>query len=73
MFLQAFADFPQASRANSLLIGDSLSDIEAARNLGIPSILIQGDPSTQKEGADQAAALADRLCPSLLEAVEQFL
>jgi len=73
MFLQAFADFPQASRANSLLIGDSLSDIEAARNLGIPSILIQGDPSTQKEGADQAAALADRLCPSLLEAVEQHL
>jgi D-glycero-D-manno-heptose 1,7-bisphosphate phosphatase len=73
MFLQAFADFPEASRANSLVIGDSLPDIEAARNLGVPSILIQGDPSTQKEGADRAAALADRVCASLLEAVKQLL
>jgi D-glycero-D-manno-heptose 1,7-bisphosphate phosphatase len=73
MFLQALADFPQASRTNSLLIGDSLSDIEAARNLGIPSILIQGNPSTQKDGAAQAATLADGVCASLLEAVEEHL
>lgn len=73
MFEQAFRDFPQASRANSLVIGDSLSDIEAARNLGVPSVFIQGDPSTQQEGAERAAALADCVSASLLEAVEQHL
>jgi len=69
MFEQAFRDFPGSSRANSLLIGDSISDIEAARNLGIPAIFIEGDPSTQKKGAERAAALADLVCASLLEAV----
>ena len=69
MFEQAFRDFPGSSRANSLLIGDSISDIEAARNLGITAIFIEGDPSTQKKGAERAAALADLVCASLLEAV----
>lgn len=73
MFLQAFRDFPGASASNSVLIGDSLSDIEAARALGMPAIFIQGDQSTQKDGADQAASLADRIADSLLEAIERDL
>lgn len=73
MFEQAFRDFPGSSRANSVLIGDSISDIEAARNLGIPAIFIEGDPSTQKNGAERAAVLADVVCASLLDAVEQHL
>ncbi len=73
LFEDAFRDFPDASPANSVVIGDSLSDIEAARNLGAPSIFIQGDPDTQKPGANQAAALADAVSPSLAAAVEQFL
>jgi len=73
MFLEAFRDLPGASPVNSLLIGDSLSDIQAARALGMRSIFIQGDPSTQKEGGDRAAALADDVCASLLEAVEHDL
>ena len=73
MFEQAFRDFPGASSAGSVLIGDSLSDIEAARALGMPSVFITGDASTQKEGAEQAARLADRVAPSLLEAVERYL
>ncbi|HVT99482.1 MAG TPA: HAD-IIIA family hydrolase, partial [Acidobacteriaceae bacterium] len=48
MFLQAFRDFPGASATNSLVIGDSISDIEAARELKMPSIFICGDPLTQK-------------------------
>src|SRR5579862_569989 len=33
---QAFDDNPDASRTNTLLIGDSLSDIQAANSFGIP-------------------------------------
>jgi D-glycero-D-manno-heptose 1,7-bisphosphate phosphatase len=73
MFLQAFRDFPGASPANSVMIGDSLSDIEAARALGMPAIFIQGNSSTRKEGADRAANLANSIADSLLEAVERDL
>jgi len=73
LFRQAFRDFPDASAANSIVIGDSLSDIEAARNLGSPSIFIHGDPLTQRSGSNQAAALADAVSSSLLETVEQYL
>ena len=73
LFQQAFRDFPDASAANSIVIGDSVSDIQAARTLGLPSIFIQGDPLTQRPGSDQAAGLADAVSSSLLNAVEQYL
>ncbi|HTX75360.1 MAG TPA: HAD-IIIA family hydrolase, partial [Terracidiphilus sp.] len=72
MFRQAFRDFPEASPANSLVIGDSLSDIEAARALGCASIFIEGDPETRKAGASQAAARADAVASSLAEAVDRL-
>ena len=70
---QAFRDYPEASAANSLLIGDSLSDIQAAAGLGIPCIFIQGDLLMQKKGAEKAAYLADAVSASLLDAVEKNL
>jgi len=73
LFEQAFRAFPGASASNSVMIGDSLGDIEAARRLGMPSIFIEGDPLTQKPGADQAAALANSLAGSLAEAVKRYL
>ncbi|MGB7190286.1 MAG: HAD hydrolase-like protein, partial [Acidobacteriaceae bacterium] len=73
LFEQAFRDFPKASPANSLVIGDSISDIEAARRLAMPSIFISGDPRYQKEGADRAASLANAVAASLADAVERFL
>jgi D-glycero-D-manno-heptose 1,7-bisphosphate phosphatase len=73
LFEEAFRDFPEASATNSIVIGDSLSDIEAARNLGAPSIFIQGDPEFQKPGAEKAAAAADAIADSLLDAVNRFL
>lgn len=73
LFEQAFRDLPDTNSGNSLLIGDSISDIQAARALGIPSIFIDGDPQTQKPGASEAATLADARAASLCEAVEQFL
>ncbi len=69
LFLEAFRDFPEASVENSVVVGDSLSDIEAARGLGMRSIFIEGDPETRKGGAEQAAGLADAVVASLEEAV----
>jgi D-glycero-D-manno-heptose 1,7-bisphosphate phosphatase len=57
LIYKAFRDFPDANPANSLVIGDSISDIEAAHGLDIPAIFIQGDPATQKAGAGKARPL----------------
>jgi D-glycero-D-manno-heptose 1,7-bisphosphate phosphatase len=73
LFLQAFRDFPDISVENSVLIGDSISDIEAARTLGMSCIFIEGDPQTRKDGAECAAGLADAVAPSLEAAVRNYL
>jgi D-glycero-D-manno-heptose 1,7-bisphosphate phosphatase len=73
LFEQAFQSFPQANAGNSVVIGDSLSDIEAGRRLSMKTIFIQGEPDRQKAGADLAASLADAVAGSLLEAVEVHL
>lgn len=73
LFHQAFQNFPEASAANSVVIGDSGSDIDAARALGFPSIFIHGDPATQKPGAAEAAMRADRIADSLLDAVNTWI
>ena len=73
LFEQACEDFPQANGHNSVVIGDSLSDIQAGRRLGMKTIFIEGESDRQKGGADAAAALADAVAGSLLEAVEMHL
>jgi D-glycero-D-manno-heptose 1,7-bisphosphate phosphatase len=73
LFEQAFQSFPQANAGNSVVIGDSLSDIQAGRRLGMKTIFIQGEPDRQKAGAEVAANLADAVAGSLLEAVELHL
>jgi D-glycero-D-manno-heptose 1,7-bisphosphate phosphatase len=73
LFEQAFQSFPQANAGNSVLIGDSLSDIQAGQRLDMKTIFIQGEPDRQKEGAAAAAALADAVAGSLLQAVEEHL
>jgi D-glycero-D-manno-heptose 1,7-bisphosphate phosphatase len=70
---QAFRDFPEATTANSLVIGDSLSDIQAAHSFGLPSILIQYGPQTRSADAEKATSLTTVVASSLLEAVETFL
>lgn len=69
LFLEAFKDFPDAKPENSLMIGDSLSDIEAARFLGMRSFFVRGAAETQKAGAEVAAASANAVFDSLVEAV----
>ena len=73
LFEQAFEQFPLANPRNSLMIGDSLSDIEAGKRLGLQTIFIEGEQDRQKSGAAAAAKLADAVAGSLLEAVEKHL
>ena len=76
LFEQAQAQFPGITAATSIIIGDSLSDIQFGSNLGMQSIFIQGDESAQqhqKPGAQKAAELANQTFPSLVEAVDKIL
>ena len=68
LFEQAVAQFPSITAETSVIVGDSLSDIEFGRRLGMLTIFIEGDPTRQKAGADAAAELADLRFPSLAEA-----
>jgi D-glycero-D-manno-heptose 1,7-bisphosphate phosphatase len=73
LFDQASADFPVISPATSAMIGDSLSDIEFGRRLGMLTVFIVGDPERQQPGAQTAGSLADLRFPSLTEAVDALL
>jgi D-glycero-D-manno-heptose 1,7-bisphosphate phosphatase len=73
LFEQAQADFPDIAAEASAMVGDSLSDIEFGRRLGMLPIFIEGDPEHQKPGAEAAAGLADQCFANLPEAVEYLL
>ena len=73
MFEQAQRDFPDITPETSLMVGDSLSDIEFGRRLGMRTVFVEGDPEHRKGGAEQAAELADGRFGSLQEAVECLL
>lgn len=73
MFRAAQQDFPDISPDTSLMIGDSLSDVEFGLRLGMRTVFIEGDPERRKSGAEKAAGLADRRFGSLGEAVDAIL
>jgi len=73
LFEQAMQQFPQANAHNSVVIGDSLSDIRAGQRLGMKTVFIQGEADRQKAGSAAAAELADAVAGSLLQAVEIHL
>ena len=73
MFVQARHDFPEIVPETSLMVGDSLSDIEFGHWLGMRTVLIEGGPERRRAGAAEAARLADRRFGSLEEAVEWLL
>jgi D-glycero-D-manno-heptose 1,7-bisphosphate phosphatase len=72
LFEQARRDFPWAAQ-NSVVIGDSLSDMQAGQRLGMKTIFIEGEADRQKAGAVAAAESADAVAGSLLQAVELHL
>jgi len=73
LFEQARADFPEIDAASSVMIGDSLSDIEFGRAVGTRTILIKGNPELHGSGKGHTARLADRCFGSLAEAVDFLL
>jgi D-glycero-D-manno-heptose 1,7-bisphosphate phosphatase len=73
LFEQAAAECPSVSAGASVMIGDSLSDIEFGSRLGMDTILIDGDPATRKPGTEKAAQIAGLRCASLSAAVDAML
>ncbi len=73
LFEQAAADFKDLSAAKSVMVGDSLVDMEFGRRLGMRTILIAGPAGNRAPGAEKAEELADCRCNSLLEAVERMI
>jgi FMN phosphatase YigB (HAD superfamily) len=69
MFELAFRDFPAASPDNSVMIGDSASDILAGAALGMETILITERPNSC-QGLTVPPSASGR---SLLEVVESYL
>jgi D-glycero-D-manno-heptose 1,7-bisphosphate phosphatase len=73
MFLQAQREFPEITAKTSMMIGDSMADIEFGKRLGMRTAFIDGDAERQKPGADAARKLADMQFSSLSEAVNSLL
>lgn len=73
MFEMSKREFPSIRAERSVMIGDSLSDMEFGVTAGMSTIFIRGSEHTRKTGADRAAMAAQRSCDSLVEAVDLIL
>jgi D-glycero-D-manno-heptose 1,7-bisphosphate phosphatase len=73
LFHQAVARFPGIEARSSIMIGDSVSDIEFGRRLGMSTIFIEGDPERRKPGSEKGPNLADQAFRSLPDAVDALL
>lgn len=73
LFEQAFQDFPAARPENSVMVGDSVRDIEAASRLGMRTVLVNDDRETTSGEAVRAAALATFSVTSLPDFVRRFM
>jgi D-glycero-D-manno-heptose 1,7-bisphosphate phosphatase len=73
MFEQAFQDFPGAGASNSVMVGDSLVDVEAASRLGMRSVFISDPAARPRSDAARAFTLATAVASSLLDSVRRYL
>jgi D-glycero-D-manno-heptose 1,7-bisphosphate phosphatase len=73
LFDQAVAQFPEITAQASVMIGDSLSDIEFGRRLGMLTVFIEGDLERRKAGGEKASEMADMRADSLIDAVKMLL
>jgi D-glycero-D-manno-heptose 1,7-bisphosphate phosphatase len=73
LFEQAAAEFPSIAPASSVMIGDSLVDMEFGKRLGLRTILIEDGSEDRAPGAEKAREMADLRCSSLREAVSALL
>ncbi len=69
MLLRAREEHPGLDFARSAIVGDSLNDIEAGRNVGVRTMLIEADGGERSP----AAELADDVVPDLLGAARLLL
>jgi D-glycero-D-manno-heptose 1,7-bisphosphate phosphatase len=72
LFEQAFLNFPSANATNSVMLGDSLRDIQAGRSLGMRTVLV-GDSALVADDMDRARNLADMSAVSFPDFVERLL
>jgi D-glycero-D-manno-heptose 1,7-bisphosphate phosphatase len=72
LFEQAFRDFPAARANNSVMVGDSLRDIEAGRRMGMRTVLVE-DASSSSEVLKRARVLANLRVASLADFVHGYL
>ena len=69
MFEQAFRDFPEAKPERSLMVGDSLRDIEAGQAVGMSTAFVTDGDSASEDDL-RATRLATVVVRSLSELVE---
>jgi D-glycero-D-manno-heptose 1,7-bisphosphate phosphatase len=70
LFERAYRDFPDATPERSVMVGDSLRDIEAGLRAGMATVLITGGSTNSADDA-RSRSLAQLLAPSLSELVQQ--
>ena len=73
MFAQAQAQFAGIDAASSVMVGDSLSDVEFGRAAGMQTIFVSGDAAHRKPGWERGAELADAAVEDLPAAVARIL
>lgn len=73
LYEQAAANFKDISAMRSVMIGDSLVDMEFGKGLGMKTVLIVGPEEHRAPGATKAEQLADVCCGSLIDAVNVIL
>jgi D-glycero-D-manno-heptose 1,7-bisphosphate phosphatase len=73
LFHQAVADFHDVTPETSAIVGDSWSDIEFGRRLGMLTVFIESEAEHRKPGAEAARDSADLNFCSLPEAVDALL
>ena len=73
LFERAFGDFPGARPENSVMVGDSLCDIEAGVRVGMRTVFVTGDGERVSAEDDRARALANLSVASLPELVQRCL
>jgi D-glycero-D-manno-heptose 1,7-bisphosphate phosphatase len=70
LFQQAVRDFPEIQADSSAIVGDSPSDIEFGKRVGMKTVLIRSDVRDPLSGSDRPIQSADYDCPSLSRAVD---
>jgi len=73
MFLQAVSEFSDITAEGSVMIGDSLSDIQFGSRLGMSTVWITGDGADRRGGGMSAGPSPTVFCPSLSSAVDILL